>query len=100
MVPARFGQHVAQGAGGGRGTAFRHEIAARFEQAKWIAGALGQPLIEGATARFECKLATALLWETHYIIVGNVVGVDLSEDSAALLYGQRAYRKAVGLGDA
>lgn len=73
--------------------------AARFDAATWTAGTIGQPLIEGATARFECKLATALLWETHYIIVGNVVGVDLSEDSAALLYGQRGYRKAVGLGD-
>lgn len=71
---------------------------ARFDQTRWSAGALRQPLIDGATARFECKLATALLWETHYIIVGTVVGVDLSDDSAALLYGQRAYRKAVGLG--
>lgn len=70
----------------------------RFDQIGWSAGQIGQPLLDQATARFECKLATALLWETHYIIVGNVVGVDLSDDSAALLYGQRAYRKAVGLG--
>ena len=73
--------------------------AARFDEAKWTAGTIGQPRIDGATAQFECKLATALLWETHYIIVGNVVGVDLSDDAAALLYGQRAYRKAVGLGN-
>ncbi len=72
--------------------------ATRFDQISWSAGLIGQPMLDQATARFECKLATVLLWETHYIIVGNVVGVDLSDETAALLYGQRAYRKAVGLG--
>lgn len=76
----------------------RQDRATRFEQVGWAKGQLGQPLLDQATARFECKLATALLWDTHYIIVGNVVAVDLSEDSAALLYGQRAYRRAVGIG--
>lgn len=71
--------------------------AGRFDRVGWTAGSLGQPLLDRATARFECRLATSLLWETHYIIVGNVVSVSLSEDSAALLYGQRAYRRAVGL---
>lgn len=74
------------------------ERSARFDQVGWTAGALGQPLLEGATARFECRLGTALLWETHYIILGRVVAVDLSDDPAALLYGQRAYRRAVDLG--
>ncbi len=72
---------------------------ARFDRALWRAGPLGQPQIAGATA-FECRLATALLWETHYIIVGRVTAVTLSESPAALLYGQRAYRRAVDLGEA
>lgn len=71
--------------------------AARFDQIGWTAGTIAQPLLDRATARFECRLATSLLWETHYIIVGNVVSVSLSDDSAALLYGQRGYRRAVGL---
>jgi flavin reductase len=45
----------------------------RFNQAGWQPGALGQPMLAGATAVFECRLATALLWETHYIIVGRVL---------------------------
>ena len=69
----------------------------RFDTVEWFAGPDGQPILAGATANFECRLATALLWETHYIIVGQVTSAWLSDDPAALLYGQRAYRKAVHL---
>lgn len=79
----------------GRGAPGEH--AARFAASDWVTGPLGQPILLGATAVLECRLATAMLWETHYIIVGRVAGVRLSENSAALLYGQRAYRRAVTL---
>lgn len=71
--------------------------AGRFDRVTWEAGDLAQPLIAGATATFECRLATALLWETHHIIVGRVAAVRLSDNASALLYGQRAYRKAIHL---
>lgn len=71
--------------------------AERFDRVKWEAGPEGQPRLDGATAVFECRLATALLWETHHIIVGRVASVRLSDGPAALLYGQRAYRRAVQL---
>lgn len=71
----------------------------RFDAVTWSTGEGGQPLLAGATANFECKLATALLWETHYIFVGKVTSVTLSDDASALLYGQRAYRRAVDLKD-
>lgn len=71
--------------------------AARFSQADWTRGPLGQPMLTGATAVFECRLATAVLWETHHIMVGRVQSVRLSDSPAALLYGQRAYRRAVHL---
>lgn len=80
----------------GRSTADRAE---RFDRVAWEAGAIGQPVITGATAVFECRLATALLWETHYIIVGRVASVRLSVNSSALLYGQRAYRRAIHLAE-
>ncbi|MGL4235851.1 flavin reductase family protein [Tabrizicola sp.] len=78
----------------GRSSADRAE---RFDQVAWETGEGGQPILSGATATFECRLATALLWETHHIIVGRVVAVRLSDNSSALLYGQRAYRKAIHL---
>lgn len=71
--------------------------AARFDRAAWQPGPEGQPLLTGATATFECRLGTALLWETHHIIVGRVINVRLSENPDALLYGQRAYRRAIHL---
>ena len=71
--------------------------AERFDQIDWAAGQNGQPILGGATASFECDLGTAVLWETHYIIVGKVTKVHLSDDPAALLYGQRAYRRAVSM---
>lgn len=67
----------------------------RFHQVTWATGPLGQPILTGATAIFECRLATALLWETHHILVGRVLSVRLSDRPEALLYGQRAYRRAV-----
>ncbi len=79
----------------GRGAPGEH--AERFATIDWVTGPLGQPLFLGATATLECRLATAVLWETHYIIVGRVAGVRLSENPAALLYGRRAYRRAVNI---
>lgn len=80
----------------GRG---KEGAASRFAKAAWQPGSHGQPLLTGATANFECRLATAVLWETHYIIVGKVTGVWLSDTPSALLYGQRAYRRAVQFPD-
>jgi flavin reductase len=71
--------------------------AARFARAPWEPGLLDQPMLAGATAVFECRLATTLLWETHHIFVGRVQSVRLSQEPAALLYGRRAYRRAVNL---
>lgn len=69
----------------------------RFDKVVWQAGAAGQPLLTGAAASFECSLKTALLWETHYVMMGEVTSVQLSENADALLYGQRGYRRSVGL---
>ncbi len=79
----------------GRGVSGDH--ADRFLAVDWSKGPLGQPIFPGATASLECRLATAVLWETHYIMVGQVTEVRLSDNQAALLYGQRAYRRAVGI---
>lgn len=67
----------------------------RFDDIGWKPGWNQQPLLDGATAAFFCKLRTSLLWETHFIIVGETEHVFLDESPHALLYGQRGYRKAV-----
>lgn len=79
----------------GRGAPGEH--AERFAAVDWVTGPLGQPLFLGATATRQAESATAVLWETHYIIVGRVASVRLSDNPSALLYGQRAYRRAIHL---
>ena len=90
------GQHEVANIFAGRSGLADH--GERFGKVDWQPGSLGQPMIGGATAAFECRLATALYWETHHIFVGHVTGVTLSDDPATLLYGQRAYRRAVEFG--
>lgn len=70
---------------------------ARFDRVDWRAGPGGQPVLAQAAASFECSLKTALLWETHYLMIGQVAAVTLSDQPDALLYGNRAYRRAVGM---
>lgn len=87
------GQYAVSDLFAGRIAAGEH--ATRFAGAGSSVGPLGQPMLDGATACFECRLATSVLWETHHIIVGRVSHVRLSDEPGALLYGQRAYRRAV-----
>jgi flavin reductase len=70
----------------------------RFDVVDWTPGQDGQPILAGATANFECILRTSLLWETHHVMIGHVMNVHLDEDPKALLYGQRAYRRAIEIG--
>ena len=72
---------------------------ARFDRVDWQPGQGGQPLLTHAAASFECSLKTALLWETHYLMIGQVSAVALSDQPDALLYGNRAYARAVGMQD-
>lgn len=68
---------------------------ARFETCPWTPGPAGQPMITGAAANFECRLATSLMWESHFVIIGKATSVCLSGDPSVLLYGQRSYKRAV-----
>jgi flavin reductase (DIM6/NTAB) family NADH-FMN oxidoreductase RutF len=70
---------------------------ARFDRVDWQAGQGGQPVLAGAAANFECTLKSTLLWETHHVLIGQVGAVHLSDNPDALLYGQRSYRRAVGM---
>ena len=88
------GQHPVSDLFSGR---HRKDHAERFDGLAWRKSAAGQPLITGATANFDCILRTSVLWETHHVLIAHVMDVTLNDDPRALLYGQRAYRKAVGL---
>jgi len=72
----------------------------RFDAIPWHSGPAGNPILEGAAVSFDCRLSSALLWETHHLLIGRVVAVEPHDgDAGTLLYSGRRYRRAVGLGD-
>jgi flavin reductase (DIM6/NTAB) family NADH-FMN oxidoreductase RutF len=68
--------------------------AARFDAVGWQAGAAGAPLIDGALAAFECRLISADLVGTHYVMIGAVQSVRVAEQGTPLIYGMRRYLRA------
>ena len=57
----------------------------KFAGVRWKKGDFGAPLIEGAAAHLELKIASMLLAGTHTIIIGEVLGAAASGD-APLIY--------------
>lgn len=74
------------------------EPGARFDGVDWHPSPNGHPMLDGSAANFDCQMATELWWKTHHVIVGEVTSVRLSDKRRALLYGGRAYQRAVDLG--
>jgi len=67
----------------------------RFGAVAWHAGATGVPVIDGTVVSLECELETALLWGTHFIFIGEVERIELSEQRSPLVYANRGYRRAI-----
>lgn len=67
----------------------------RFAAIGWHGGATGAPIIEGAIASLDCELKTALLWGTHFILIGEVEQIELSRQRSPLVYANRGYRRAI-----
>jgi flavin reductase (DIM6/NTAB) family NADH-FMN oxidoreductase RutF len=75
--------------------------ASRFDGLSLSRGETGCPLIAGAAISFDCRLANSLLWETHYLFVGEVAGITMPDVATpVLLYAARAYRRIEGMGHA
>jgi flavin reductase (DIM6/NTAB) family NADH-FMN oxidoreductase RutF len=64
----------------------------RFAFGQWRAGQLNSPLLTGAAACFECRIATTLDQSTHSIFIGDVVEATSGIGVDALLYGARRFR--------
>lgn len=73
----------------------RHLNEDRFGAIPWRGGTTGAPIIEGAVVSLDCELKTALLWGTHFIFVGEVEQIELSEQRSPLVYANRGYRRAI-----
>lgn len=63
----------------------------RLDRVSWTEGETGAPLIEGALASLECRVANAHHEGSHTIYVGQVEAVRTS-DATPLLYYKGGYR--------
>jgi flavin reductase (DIM6/NTAB) family NADH-FMN oxidoreductase RutF len=64
----------------------------RFSIGQWRAGDGGTPLLEGAAATFDCRVAESLDQFTHTIFIGEIVAVSTKMGQDALVYGARRFR--------
>ena len=58
-----------------------------FDQAKWVAGDSGLPLIEGCLARFECDRHAEYDGGDHAIIVARVLRASVRSGAPLLFFG-------------
>lgn len=67
----------------------------RFGAIPWHAGTTGSPIIDGAIVSLDCELKTAVLWGTHFILIGEVEQIELSRQRSPLVYANRGYQRAI-----
>jgi len=66
----------------------------RFRLGDWRRLATGAPVLEGAVASFDCRLAEAHAFGTHRMFVGLVIAVR-EGGGAPLIYHNRAYGRPI-----
>lgn len=74
---------------------FSRNTSDRFENVAWYAGATGVPLLPGAIATFECRLAENKSVGDHLILIGEVLNASYI-DGHPLAYFASSYRKVRG----
>lgn len=71
---------------------------ARFSAGQWEHMSTGCPVLATGLATFDCRLVEARLVATHYIVIGEVVGMRMGPVRDALVYGNRTYKPVSLLG--
>lgn len=66
----------------------------RFLPEAWRAGKTGQPVLNDASAAFECTLVESHVYGTHSLLIGRVEAVHANPDRAGLLYLDGGYASA------
>ena len=76
---------------------FASKVTDKFEGIVWRGGVTGSPLLEGAVAALECRIANAVEAGTHVIYIGEVLGGNVAPGEP-LVYFDAAYRRLGPLG--
>jgi flavin reductase (DIM6/NTAB) family NADH-FMN oxidoreductase RutF len=74
---------------------FSGRVEAKFTGVAWESGALGLPLLAGALAYAECRLADTCVGGDHTILIGEVLAAG-ARDAAPLLYFRGSYGAYAG----
>jgi flavin reductase (DIM6/NTAB) family NADH-FMN oxidoreductase RutF len=69
---------------------FSGRVDTKFQGVQWTPGALGQPVLEGALAHAECRLADTCVGGDHTILIGEVLAAG-ARDASPLLYFRGGY---------
>lgn len=64
----------------------------RFDLAEWTQLATGSPVLKRSVVSFDCKIIEARQIATHYVVIGEVVGIQINNMKSALLYWARNYQ--------
>lgn len=67
-------------------------LADRFALGEWTKLVTGAPVLRGAIANFDCRIAQVTEVGTHSVLFCQVLAVHTVPDAAPLLYFNRAYR--------
>ncbi len=59
----------------------------RFGGMPWVAGSTGVPLIPGALAHLECRIAKSVAAGDHTVLIAEVVSADIQSGSPLLFFG-------------
>jgi flavin reductase (DIM6/NTAB) family NADH-FMN oxidoreductase RutF len=72
------------------------DMSARFDLGKWKRLATGAPILGGARTALDCIVRDVNLVHTHYVIMGEVMGIAEPAQGLALAYLDRDYRPIRG----
>jgi flavin reductase len=65
----------------------------RFGHGHWETLATGSPVLATSLVSFDCRIRDARVVATHHVIIGEVAGMRLGEQSPALIYQARHYHE-------
>lgn len=65
----------------------------RFAAASWRTAVSGAPVLEGATASFDCRVVEMAQVGTHTVMYCEVMDIDIHEDAAGLVYFDRRFHR-------
>jgi flavin reductase len=65
----------------------------RFATARWWTGLTGAPVLEGATASFDCLVVETTQVGTHSVMFCEVVDIRLHQEAAGLVYFDRRFHR-------